>query len=549
MRVRGNTISLMSWRAFSGAAKQVDAGIRRLSSGLQIASAADDAAGLSISQRIRAQFQGLAQAQRNALDGISLVQTAEGALQQVNTLLQRANELAVQAANGVYSANQKADIQSEVDQIVSEIDRVTGSANFNKIQLFGGDGSLTKAQVIVGLRSGWLSQTEKIIHDWYGIDGDLSTLTVALENGGSDSAWVTGAQDPVTGKLNNQVLHINIQNFAGVGSADGGTAPIYNDRKVARAFTQAVLGRNVDTNIVDNWFTSGAADFIAGRDELLKNDVDTFGAAGVVNAMSDVLTGTWVDDSLHRSAAYVAVKYLNSLLSPFTMQDVMNELKAGNSLNAALLTTLGTDVDGFINGFFLPNGVNFLQTAVNLTDADVGAIQGGDASTVIPNGAVYTEEPLQNFKVKWPPSSDVQEISLQVGANYGETLTIKLPEISSFSLNLLGLDMVNKASEALSKVQTAIKTVTGVRSNLGAASNRLEHTVQVDGVMGENDQASWSRIVDLDYARGVADLAKQQMLVQASGAVLAQANSTRQHVMWLLRGISEAPLATMVFGA
>jgi flagellin len=539
----------MSWRAFSGAAKQVETGIRRLSSGLQIASAADNAAGLSISQRIRAQFQGLAQAQRNVLDGISLVQTAEGTLQQVNTLLQRADELAVQAANGVFTEAQKGNIQAEVDQIITEIDRVTGTASFNNIRLFGGDGSLTKAQVIVGLRSGWLSETEKIIHDWYGMDGDLSTLTVALENSGSDSAWATGNRNPSSGKLENLVLHVNIQDFAGVGSPDGGTAPIYNDRKVARALTQAVLGCNVDTNIVDDWFTSGAADFIAGRDELLQSDVATYGVNGVVNAMGDVLTGTWVDDSLHRSAAYVAVKYLNSLLSPFTMQDVMSELRAGNSLNAALMTTLGTDVDGFINGFFLPNGANYLLTAVDLADADVGAIQGGNASTVIPNGAVYTEDPLVNFKVKWPGSAETQDITLQVGANYGDTLILKIPEISSFSLDLLGLDLVNKASDAMSRVQTAIKTVTSVRSDLGAVNNRLEHTVQVNLVASENEQASWSRIVDLDYARGVADLAKQQMLVQASGAMLAQANSTRQHVMWLLRGISEAPLATMVFGA
>lgn len=547
MRVRGNWISLLSWRAFSGSGDQMERSIGRLSSGYRVNGAGDDAAGMSISQRIRGQFQGLMRANRNALDGISLVQTAEGALGEIHELLHRGRELSVQAANGVLDSAQKASIQTEVEQILEEIDRVVDTTTYNGMRVLAPNGnSSAVAKVIMGLRSGWLEQAEKLIDQHYGIQGDNTTLRVVFENTGAEAAWISGTPNVATGRLDNLTLHINLADFGTVGGPDGGSGPIYNDRKVARALTQAILARNSNFPAVDQWFVSGVADYLVGRDEQLAQDIATYGKQAIIDAMDDVLSGTWKDDNLHRSAAYVAVKYLNSKLAPFSIKDVFAQLTLGNNLDTALSSTYGAGVASFIATDFKINGLAFLNS-LNLTDADVGAIGGGDASTVIPNVGSYSESPLARFVIEWPKLVSSTKITLQVGANTSDsnTMTFEIPEVSTYTLGLLGADVTKDATDAMNRFGQAITSVSGMRSNLGTVQIRLEHTVNSNNVTVENEKQSYSRIMDLDVALEMTNLTRQQILTASSGAMLAQSNASRQHVMWLLKGISGGGLAAM----
>lgn len=537
MRVRGSWMSLLSWRAFSSAASQVDKSVARLSSGRRVNTAGDNAAGMGISHRLESNFRGLLQANRNALDGISLVQTAEATLAEVHAILQRGRELALRAANGTLTDSDRSSLQIEFNHLMTEIDRISDTATFNGIRLFSppGGGAVV-SQVVHGLRTGWLGRAEELVETYYGIVGDGTDIAIVLEESGPSAAWISGMSSPVDGRYEGLKLHINLSDF---GNSSGTSGPMFNDRKVARALTQAILSRNSAYNQVDAWFRSGVADYIAGGDELVESALAQIGGQvqDLVDLMEDAATGTWVDDELHRASAYLAVKFLAQNIGTANMPAFFSFLQ-GNTLEDTLTLTYGSaDVAGFVADFRL-FGAGFVASDIDLTDPDVGGIGGGDAVDVIPDDAPYTENPLRNFEVSWPPMNRAMDIILQIGANSGQTLSFSIPEVSTYALNLLGLNVVNQAPEVVERMSEAIQKVTSVRSNLGSISNRLDHTINANKMAAESGISSQSRIVDLDVAQEMAHLTRQQIMVSSSGAMLAQANSMRQHVNWLLRGIS-----------
>jgi len=531
VNIRGNATSLRSWRSLVQAYTQFDKSQARLSSGLRINTAAEGASGLAISHRLTTQFRGLNQAVRNATDGLSLVNTADGSMNTIQSLLQRANVLSVQAANGTLTDSDRQHLQSEFQHILTEIDRIADSTSFNGKSLLSiGGNSSALAATMNGLQSGWLEQAEAVIGAQYGLWGDLSGIRVVFENSGQQAAWISGTPGP-GGRLNNLSLHINLADFGSVPGPDGGLGPVYNDRKVARALTQAVLARNANFVSLNSWFVSGASDFIAGRNEQLLADVNSFGAAAVVGAIS-----SWSEDSLHHSSAYLAVKYLDSMLAPFAMADVMFDLAMGNDLNTALLNTVGIDVATFMADF-QANGAAFLGT-LNLTDPDVGGIGGGDASGVIPNGGTFSTNPLAGFTIEWATGTQQPlDVILQVGANAGEQLTISIPQISTANLGLIGLNLVTNAGAAITRIEAAIRQVSSARAYLGGVGNRMDHIVNVNLQSSETQLNGFSHIMDLDMAKEMANLTRQQILVASSTAMLSQANSSHNHVSILLSGL------------
>ncbi len=530
MRVRSSELALLGWRALDRASTSLDKSQRRLSSGLRVSRAADDAANLSMSQSISGQISGLKRASQNAVDGISLLQVAESALSEIHGLLQRANELAVQAVNSTLTRQDRETIQEEVNDVLAEIDRITEMTTFNDKPIFGTSGQSTMlARVVTGLRTGWLKRSAEVILNNYGIQGDGVPLKVVLENSGAEAAWISGTPE-VGNRLAGLTLHINV---AEIDLADGG--PIYNDRKIARALTQAVLARHSEYYNVPDWFRSGVADYISGRNEQLEQDISTYTLAGVVGALST----PWVEDSIHQSAGYLAVRYMESRLGFFTMKDFMSMMSGGLDFNTALSLTVGVSDATFVSDFLAPGpggGEDFASTLIINDPNDVGGIGGGDASTVIPNGDGYTENPLSpQFRLELDAGVDPTQYSFQVGPNERQTIEFEIPSLSTFSLGLLGIDIVNNPGAAITKFQTAIQTVSSVRASLGSVTNRLEHVVNSNNVMAENQTAAYSRLVDADMASELTTHTRNQLLLSASAAIMAQANSIRQNVLWLLR--------------
>ena len=536
MRIRGNWASLLSWRNFSKANSQQDLSLQRLSSGLRINSASDDAAGLSVSQKVLGQFKGLVRASRNAMDGISLLNTAEGSLHEIHSMLQRGRELSLQAANGTLTASDRGLVQLEIDQILREIDRISDGVSFNGQRLLNTAGnSAALAATLDGLRSGWLEQAEQVIRNAYGVFGDDEGLTIVFENSGQSSTWISGTPD-AGGRLTNLSLHINLADFGSGGGPDGGMGPLYNDRKVARGLTQAVLARNTIFTSLEEWFISGVSDYIPGNNEQLRSDVSTYGAPAVINAVDSA----WSDSSLQQSSAYLAVRYLDYRLGQVgsDMSSFLSTL-SWSTLDDALFSHLFiSTTDEFIDDFQL-DGAGFLAGLNLNSPSDVGGIAGGDAVQVIPNTGTYSLNPLDHFSINWPNrlQSDPLEVVLQVGANAYDTLRFYIPEVSTLGLGLVGVNVVSGAQEAIDKFGTAIDTVSSVRTYLGSISNRLEHTINTNEGNSESQLSGYSRVVDLDMAHDLTNLTRQQILVSSSSAMLAQANSVRQHVMWLLNGM------------
>lgn len=535
VRIRDGWNSLVAWRAFTTAKAGADNGFRHLSSGLRIDRAADDASGLGMSQRILGQVKGLIQANRNVQDGVSMIQTVDGALQEIDALLQRGRQLSVQAANGTLTTADREIVQQEIDNVLSSINQISDNTDFNGRSLLSTTGnSAAVAAAINGLRTGWLEQAANVIQTFYGLVGDGSPLSIILESTGGQPAWVTGTPG-AGGKWDDLAIHINLADFGSVAGPDGGPGPVYNDRKVAGALTKAILARNSNFVSLEDWFIDGVAGLISGRDEQLDADATTYGLAAVVNAVST----PWANDSLHQSSAYLAVKYLGTLLPPSTYQDVMSQLSMGNSLDSALQATAGVDLATF-DALFQANGAAFFGT-LNLADPDVGGINPGDASAVIPNGGTYSLNPVSSMVIQWPASvAGAQKVDIQllIGANETDTLRFTMPEVTSLNLNLIGVDVVSRAQEAIGLFDTAINILSSSRGDLGSLQNRLEHAMAANAVIRQEEQASLSRIVDLDYAQEMTTVAKHQILVSSSSAMLAQANTLRQNVLLLLDGLS-----------
>ncbi|MCP1092722.1 flagellin [Bacillaceae bacterium OS4b] len=421
MIINHNISALNTHRQLSSATNAQSKSMEKLASGMRINRAGDDAVGLAISEKMRGQIRGLDQASRNSQDAISLIQTAEGALNETTDILQRMRELATQAATDTNTTNDRGEIQKEMDSLTSEINRIGNTTEFN---------------------------TQKLL------------------NGSKDSATVAQAAVPAS------------------------------PAKAGSVTSTGTLSTNTgDTVVVDGkTFTVAAA-----------NDA----AAGEFTDLDGLIAAIGADAEL--SAKYTATKDGGQLK--------LEQKPGTESATAATITgTGGLSVDA--------------------------------AETVVGSAEVKAKEAVE-------AGSGLQ---FQIGANENQSLTLEIGDMRASALKLTGigdgftakanvsngtdstgvekgLDVSNakNASAAITKIQTAIDTVSAERSKLGANQNRLEHTINNLGTSSENLTAAESRVRDTDMAKTMMEQTKNSILAQASQAMLAQANQQPQGVLQLLR--------------
>jgi len=373
MRINHNIAALNTHRQLTGNNTAVGKSLEKLSSGLRINRAGDDAAGLAISEKMRGQIRGLDQAQRNAQDGISLIQTAEGALTETHSILQRMRELAVQSSNDTNTDSDRGELQKEVDQLTKELDRISNTTEFNTQKLLNGDKS--------GVRNA------------------------------------------------DQYAKFNEKTSAAFSSISG-AATINTDQ----SYNVKITGMSGTTFTLSVTDASGAA------------TIKTVSSAGTV-----------------------------------TIGDA--------TITMGSLTTLSI----------------------------------GEEATFTTRKAV----------------ADIQDSSLtfQIGANSSQTMNVSIEDMSSTGLHVNGIKINTKgaAEASISAIQAALDDVSAQRAKLGAYQNRLEHSINNLGASSENLSAAESRIRDVDMAKEMMDFTKNNILTQASQAMLAQANQTPQGVLQLLR--------------
>ena len=570
LSINTNQSSLFAQRMYGQTESVLGRAMQRLSSGVRINSAADDAAGLAVSNRMTSQVRGLNQSVRNMNDGISLLQTAEGAMQEVTNMLQRGRELAVQAANGSLNASDRDSLQAEVSQLLKEIDRVAQTTSFNGTKVLDNGtgkslvGDEKQLEIVAGLKSGWLEQSEQRISQYFKLSADNVTFNVNFvdDSGNGYVAWVLPA-NPDSNRIAQSVdLTIDLSDYPP--SANG----IEYDRIIAHEMAHAVMAVNMDftTAGVPSWFKEGTAEFIAGADERLLSDISQASGGNYAAKVADLLTNNIaaganvaMTTSAQYSAGYAATRFLHAEIKAAGgtgIDELMVQLRdnPGASFDAALgalkasHSSLNFDSEStFLTRFQGATGQAFVA-GMNLTNSDVGAIGGFDAdggpvtsgAAVIDDTVRINNNPLTGFVENWPEVATDKTLSasalvqLQVGAFAGQTIDVSMGAVDTISLNVNDIDISANAQLAIEKLDRALAYVNEQRGSFGAAQNRLEYGISVANNTAENISAARSRILDADIAAETAVMTRRNILSQANVSVMAQANQLPQLALQLL---------------
>ena len=549
MRIQHNIAALNSYRQLSGNNNAVAKNLEKLSSGYRINRAGDDAAGLAISEKMRAQIKGLETAQKNANDGISLVQTAEGALTEVHSMLNRMVELATQSANGTYDNSvDRANLQKELDSLLDEVDRISEATNFNGLKLL--DGSLGGAKVATtqGTASvqGYTVGAEPVVNGTATVNGVEGTGT-------PNAATITidfAAMDikvPTDGSAGSKVsIAIGDANIEFEVTTD------MDKDAIATAFKNAVDAAGVNKiNGVDVTVALDGTDkvkFTATDDSKTDTGFNTVTTA-TTTAVAGKLGGTFDDPRVDGAASTAVLDF--------------DGRQGGDFLGGTL--TVGNTIYSFVEkAEDAKAGTTAVVIAKNSTSAQVAAALQGAVAADAPYAATldgmkvtFTEvgtdatdgsvdaagDPRKNFSGKEiGVEFEGTGLRLQVGDTDDDFQKVRVAvgNMSTKGLDLDGLKSVgildqSTAGMSIDKIKTAINTVSSTRGDLGAIQNRLEHTINNLGVTTENMTAAESRIRDTDMAQEMMSYTKNNILVQAAQAMLAQANQVPQGVLQLLQ--------------
>lgn len=489
MRIQHNIAAQNSYRQLGGNNSALSKNLEKLSSGYKINRAGDDAAGLAISEKMRSQITGLKKAQDNANDGISLVQTAEGALTEVHSMLNRMVELADQSANGTYDDDlDRKNLQKEVTSLKNEIDRISESTNFNGIKLL--DGSMGGAGT-----TGVTFNSVTALTDKNGTDLKVSVSGV---NAGDTVALATGA----TAGVQKSVL-----------SAADGTYAYTITLQTGKKYTQEDLDNLVKDSGLS--MTTNSKDYVLASTAMSGASATT--AASV--ALASVNVGTGADELEFKST--VAGGRTNTV-QVATGAEGVTVATNGN-------ITISLDIDN----------KSYTKDDINKMLADAGAdleLVSGD----IAKGADITGTAALGSLVSGAGAENLNgSLSLQIGdtADSYNKVDVKVGNMSCDSLGIADIDIANQpgAKAAIAKINAAINSVSSTRGDLGAIQNRLEHTINNLGVTEENMTSAESRIRDTDMAKEMMAYTKNNILVQASQSMLAQANQLPQGVLQLLQ--------------
>ena len=591
MVVQHNLRAMNSNRMLGLTASAQAKSAEKLSSGYKINRAADDAAGLSISEKMRKQIRGLSQASLNASDGISAVQTAEGALNEVQDMLQRMNELAVKAANGTMSEDDRGYIQDEIDQLITEIDRVSETTKFNETYLLKGSKEEIKGAEVSGVVGGGITSGKMveatIVESRGNIYQNQISSTGNLAVGTADQAtfkfkdadgygrevtvdFTIGTDAEATAKNlvdainSNEQLSQVFKATAGVngrfeieslltGEDVDGTKSVLdatNPIKFKSAEAAGTYKTQLGTATV-SVATRGAYSVAIGK-------ATTGGAAGTNKAAIDLTDGdsitvdgkTFTYDS---KATYTeGVNVFSSLedLQKLLGDDYEVSVDITGTLKEEIYDKNGKTIEtiksDYTSAAVTAGHANY-KSAIDTLDT-TGLTMPKDVEkpgTVTAAGTAKTYTDLKvnlNIirKADIAPEVNALNFSLQVGADTSEENKIAI-DIQSMSAKSLGIDKVRvdgkdsrNADAAVDVIAKAIQQVSTQRSALGAVQNRLEHTINnLDNVV-ENTTAAESQIRDTDMATEMVKFSNNNILAQAGQAMLAQANQANQGVLSLL---------------
>ena len=509
----------------------------KLSSGYRINRAADDAAGLAISEKMRSQIRGLDQASTNASDGISMIQTAEGALNESHSILQRMRELAVQAANGTETDDDRGNIQDEIEQLQEELDRIASDTEFNEMKLL--DGSLSANTVggsASGPKFGVYDDTLKAF-----VTSDVKEVAVSVANdaaiGGESAIW-NDAGTELTIHLAENMTYTQAQ------IDDLITKAKQEDSTATGTPAKVEVNLKYGSLTADD-ATVGGDTTVAGKKAV--SDPEPIATDNFVGADTiQIAANRYGDDheitidikfdakAGNESCGITTAATYNANGSLATAGGYTLKLQSGKEYSEedieALFAEAGLDLNVTLSSSTAPDEPN----TVFITDSTKSV------KLELKEGAGLGDADAYLGETKYGVTSGGKGIILQVGANEGQTMSFSIENMSANALgvNASNVDVSSQggAQQSITKIDDAIAKVSKQRSLLGAVQNRLEHTIANLDNTAENLQAAESNIRDVDMAAEMVTMSKYNILQQAGQSMLAQANQSTQGVLSLLQG-------------
>ncbi len=565
MIVQHNIPALNSYNRLGANNKNVAANLKKLSSGYKINSAADNAAGLAISEKMRAQITGLEACQQNAKDGISLVQTAEGALTEVHSMLNRMVELSTLASNGTYSDSNREKYQNEIQELKDEIDRIADSTNFNGINLLDGNLSggsmktdtaqligtdvstsfepetsntaanvkkdLSAAGTVVASKETYNIDGQSLTIDW--TKGDAKKLFDATIKQNHANLTADGAKDiaeKLTELFNNEIKAQGLQGEVEI-KIDGTGAVTMKSLSTAENAAIGYVGSDAAT--ADQVKTVGTFFFGAGdgKSNVVTPTMKFNNTITANDKFTMTINGTTVE-----GAGFAAAR-----------GDDMETVKA--DLETAIQTAVGAynTAMGYTNAHEEFVDSTKFSVEVDKSGGFKVTYTGDNADKVNFSFGEKTENGIEGTAANLLGLSNKvstqavggNALSLQIGdtADDYNRVTVSIQDCHAKALGVSGIDVTTETSAAqgISKIKDAIDTVSKVRAKLGATQNRLDHTLNNLETTTENLTDAESRIRDTDMAKEMMQYTKNNILVQSSQAMLAQANQLPQGVLQLLQ--------------
>lgn len=574
MRINYNVSSIIARNALNINDTRLSNSIQRLSSGLKINSAADDAAGLAISLKMNAQIKGLEQANQNANDGVSVVNTADGAMSEMHDILQRMNELAIQSANGTNADSDREQIQLEIDQLVEELDRIAETTQFNAQNLLDGSfaykGYTNTENVKVmsysdGVSSGTYAINNLVYNQYEDTIKDYAAYIEESTEGEvtHEERFAAESADDIKDAL---FYDTDITSGTGMKGFPDGSKVILEDEnivikaendfqvKISLNDRKAIDGSGVTTTTLVTHLTTDCYKNIVveNADGSVKYNISQVNFVKEVDKDGVQMPNT--PTTIHTGSTQEGLRHLSEDLAEAFKEDFPNKE----------IEVVDCEYSG---GIFKVTA----KAADDLSDNPTTKTLEFKVTIPVPNGSNMTEEQyikelpdkvqqdhLNNYlythtdtiQTTYTVGGDDKDnenimlnltgmgpMRLQVGANEGQVIQIEIPCLKTEYLGVDGLDITTeeKATAAIDTIGNAINQLSTIRAKIGAYCNRIEHTITNLDTTEENMTASYSRIMDVDMATEMTEYSTVQVLVESSTSMLAQANERPQSVLQLLQ--------------
>ena len=500
--INTNVSSLNAQRQLNRSQTGMQTAMERLSSGLRINSAKDDAAGLAIADRMTAQVRGLNQAVRNANDGISVAQTAEGAMQESTNILQRMRELSIQSANDTNSASDRASLQKEVAQLQSELNRIADTTSFNGKNLL--DGSFNAQKFHVGAEANQVIQisigsvrADQMGNNTLATSGTISNAQAAAAAMPAANTVANTEVLTITGSIGSETITPT------AGQTAGSLADAINEKTAltgveADAVTNAKIASVATGTITFDLYGSNTSAVAISA-----NITDSADVSKLADAINAVAASTGITATLSGDKASLTLTSANG-----------DDIGISNASDGDAADTVAFTVQGLA-----ADGVTASGAAVNLTDD--GAGDGGDTDSTRVGGTI-------TFK----SSADFTVASAAAGGLFSAAGSNSSTLSNVASINI---GTQSGANTAIDVIDGALAFISDNRADLGAIQNRFSSTISNIENIAQNVSAARSRVQDADFAQESANLARNQILQQAGISMLAQANASSQSVLSLLQ--------------